>query len=229
MEAASLGAIEWLLSGICHQLAENCLVYDGRPLPLCARCTGAFLGFALALGVLRAVEPGRPTCWPSGAAAVTLALLAAAWAADGANSLAATVWGRALYAPSNGLRLVSGVGLGLVLGALLYPAYHQVLWRHTSAHRVLATPARLGALLTAGALLATLLWVWRSAPWTLWAAAASVAVLVTLAATNATLLVLLARREGRGESWPMVAPDLLVGAGTTLAELALIAGLRALL
>ncbi|NLG29293.1 MAG: DUF2085 domain-containing protein [Chloroflexi bacterium] len=224
-----MGAIEWLLSGICHQLAENSLVYDGRPLPLCARCSGAFLGFALTLGVLRAIEPGRPTRWPNGAAAAVLGVLVAAWVADGANSAVASLFGRALYAPSNGLRLVTGVGLGLVLGALLYPAYHQVLWRHTSARPVLSTPARLGALLTAGALLAALLWVWRSAPRTLWVAAASVAALVTLAATNATLLVLLARREGRGESWLMVAPDLLVGAGMTLAELSLIAGLRAML
>ena len=84
-------------------------------------------------------------------------------------------------------------------------------------------------MVTAGALLAALLWFWRAAPWTLWVVAASVAVLVTLTATNATLAVLLLRREGRGESWQTVAPDLLVGAGMTLAELSLIAGLRAML
>lgn len=49
--AASLAATSWpalraSLAPFCHQLASRSICIDGRPMGLCARCTGAYLGVA---------------------------------------------------------------------------------------------------------------------------------------------------------------------------------------
>ena len=219
--------ITFLLGGICHQLGERCLVYDGLALPLCARCMGTFLGMALALLVLRLVEPGRPSRLPAWPVLTLFGVLAALWALDGVNSLFTLLRDSApLYEPSNVLRLVSGVGLGLGLGVLLYPIYHEVMWRETDARRVLAHGWQLAALLGAGGLLVSAVLIWRAAPFGLWLALICLAVLTALALANAALLVLLLRREGRGERWTQVAPYVALGALMALTEMTTVALLR---
>jgi uncharacterized membrane protein len=225
-----LRVITFLLSGVCHQYGGHCLVYGDHTLPLCARCMGTFLGMATALLVLRVIEPGRPGELPPWPALAVFGVLAAWWALDGVNSLAQTLFGQApLYAPSNGLRLVTGVGLGLGMGALLYPIYHAAMWRRQAARRVLAQTWRLGTLLASGGLLAAVLLLWRSAPFWLWLTLSSVATLATLGLANGTLLVLLARREGRGEHWAECLPWLALGALMSLGEMSAMALLRRLL
>jgi hypothetical protein len=68
---------------ICHQIPDRSFSIGGHFLPLCARCTGTYLGVAIAfaafalLGRLRAGEiPTREcsSCWPS---------LSASWAWTG--------------------------------------------------------------------------------------------------------------------------------------------------
>jgi uncharacterized membrane protein len=222
-----LRAITFVLSGVCHQFAERCLVFEGQPLPLCARCTGTFVGIVLALLVLRLIEPGRPSGLPARGALAPLGALALLWAVDGANSLLSLVLGVApLYEPSNALRLVTGAGLGIGLGALLYPIYHVALWRQTDERRVLARGWRLGVLLGAGGALVGLALLWRTAPFWLWLALSSGAVLVSLTVANAALLVLMLRREGRGERWAQAVPYLAFGALMALAEMSAVAGLR---
>ncbi|MCD6518573.1 MAG: DUF2085 domain-containing protein [Anaerolineae bacterium] len=64
--------IHFLLSGICHQLPSHSLYLQGHPLPLCARCTGTYLGLVLTFLLLRlwprasqpiAHAPYSGTCW----------------------------------------------------------------------------------------------------------------------------------------------------------------------
>jgi len=215
-----LRVITFFLSGVCHQFPERCLVYGGRTLPLCARCMGTFLGIVLALVVLRIVEPGRPGRLPGRGALVILGVLAVLWAVDGTNSFVASLHGATpLYPSGNVLRLVTGMGLGLGLGALLYPIYHAVMWRDVDERPVLARGWQLVALLTAGGLLVGIVLAWRSAPFWLWLGLVSAAVLTALGVANAALLVLLLRREGRGERWMQCVPYLALGVVMALAEM----------
>jgi hypothetical protein len=117
----------------------------------------------------------------------------------------------------------------LGLGALLYPIYHSVMWRETDDRRVLVRGWQLAVLLATGALLIGVLLVWRTAPFWLWLVLVSGSVLAGLASANATLLVLLLRREGRGERWAQIAPYLALGAVMALAEMGSVALLRRLL
>jgi len=36
-------------SAVCHQMAERSFIFDGTPLPVCARCTGIYSGIFLAM------------------------------------------------------------------------------------------------------------------------------------------------------------------------------------
>jgi len=224
-----LRVITFLFGGVCHQIADRCLVYDGRALPLCARCTGTFLGFMLALIVLRLIERGRPSGLPTGRTLALLAGLAGLWTADGINSFVHLARGQALYQPSSTLRLLTGIGFGLGLGTLLYPITQGVMWHNTEERPVLNRRWQRVVLLAAGGALAALILLWRAAPWWLWLLLVSIATLSTLATANGTLLVLLLRRESRGERWWQMLPWLALGAGMALAEMAALATLRAAL
>lgn len=50
--------MKWInLLFLCHRLPERSFFYRGRQFPLCARCTGIFLGYILAILFLLFVEP----------------------------------------------------------------------------------------------------------------------------------------------------------------------------
>ncbi|NLV74077.1 MAG: DUF2085 domain-containing protein [Chloroflexi bacterium] len=113
--------LEWLLSGICHQMSHHSLQVTGGALPLCARCTGMYLaanwGIVVLVGILRR---GRMAL-PRGATAAVLAAMLALWALDGLNS----AWeylsgGGLLYTPSNTLRWLTGAMAGSALLCLAF-------------------------------------------------------------------------------------------------------------
>lgn len=52
-----------------------------------------------------------------------------AWAFDGANSYLHLIPGApGLYTPSNTFRLLTGIGMGLSLAVILFPAFNQSVW-----------------------------------------------------------------------------------------------------
>ncbi len=102
---------------------------DDRPLPLCARCTGMYLGAVAGLlyQFIKFPRRGGMLNWKTG---IPFLVFAGAWAFDGANSfLHLLPTGIGLYQPSNLLRLVTGLGMGLSMAAILYPAFQQTVWR----------------------------------------------------------------------------------------------------
>lgn len=218
--------IEFFLSGVCHQFPEHCLVFDGRPLPLCARCLGMFLAIVLGLSAMAVLE-GRRSGFPSLKAAVPLGLGALIWLVDGSNSFLEALLGRGpLYTPGNVLRLLSGALLGLAISAVVYPLLQYVFWREARAEPVLATAGRLLGLYGAGAVAITLALGWKSAPWLLWALAGAACVALTLSLVNATVVLLALRRDGRAERLWSLAPYLGVGLLLSLGETGAIATLR---
>ena len=61
---------------------------------------------------------------------LVLGLFVAAFAVDGINSyLTLFLGGPLLYQPQNWLRLVTGTGMGLMIAAVLFPAFNQTVWR----------------------------------------------------------------------------------------------------
>ncbi len=226
MSGWGLGVIEFFLSGVCHQISTHSLYYDGLPLPLCARCTGTFLGLIVGLLALWIWGQGRRTGLPSVRVMVFLAALVALWALDGANSwLGPLLAGGPLYTPNNALRLLTGVGMGTVLAVLLYPILNYAMWGSADSRRVGDGRSFWFVALMETALAAITL-LWRGAPYGLMVALVTMSVAVSLTLINGTLVILLAHREGYAHDHAQRWFVSLLGLGLALGETGGLALLR---
>jgi uncharacterized membrane protein len=105
------GAVGLYASGarICHQRPDRCFRIDGRPMPVCARCTGLYAGAAIA-APLALVWAARPSGRRARAVAAAAALpTAITWAIEMAG----------LAHPSNLVRFVAALPLGCVAAWLV--------------------------------------------------------------------------------------------------------------
>jgi len=221
--------IEFFLSGVCHQIPERCFRYGGRPLPLCARCTGTFLGVLIALLTLWAIGQRRHSRLPPWRMGIVLVGLTGLWAIDGLNSLVELSGGSyLLYAPGNSFRLITGMGNGLTIGVVLHAIWNSVVWREAGERRVLDRAWHLLALLLAASAGVAMVLVWRSAPFSLWVAINSFSVATVLTTVNAILIALVLDREGFAHNWLDTIPYLAAGFLTACVETGALAFLRRL-
>ncbi len=133
-----LGKADALGYAVCHRLDERSFhLGNGQQLPLCARCSGMYLGVMVGLA-FQAFSSRRRGGMPPMRVIVPLALLGLAFAIDGTNSylyLMKTISpGRldfipSLYIPNNTLRLFTGSGAGLAIAVAIFPSFNQTLWR----------------------------------------------------------------------------------------------------
>lgn len=133
-----LGKADALGYAVCHRLEERSfLLDDGRQLPLCARCSGMYLGAVIGLAY-QAFASGRNGNLPGWKRAAPLLLFFALFAVDGSNSylymLKSIYPGgpfdqlQNIYTPNNTLRLFTGMGMGLGIAVALFPSYNQSVW-----------------------------------------------------------------------------------------------------
>jgi len=222
-----MSVIEFFLSGVCHQLPEHCLYYEGRPLPLCARCMGTFLGVLIALFALWAIGQDRRSRLPTWRVGLVLAGLTGLWALDGLNSVLEMARGSwMLYQPQNSLRLITGMGNGVTIGVVLYPIGNAIMWRWSDDRRVLDRPWHLLVALLAEAGCGAAVLAWRSAPYLFWVVVDTLSVSVVLATVNAALIVLLLHKENLTDDWLRMLPYLGVGFLAACAETGTLALVR---
>jgi len=227
--------VRFFLSGVCHQIPDHSLAIGGQALPLCARCTGAFLGIVGGLVALWASGQGRLSGMPRGWVRLPLVCAALAWALDGSNSFAGLILGRApLYPPSNALRLVTGIGLGLALSTLLYPIVQYAVAPGARDEPVLGQPRHAAAVLAAGLGLAALLLGWPPEWHPVWAAPlagalVAVATFSVLTLVNSVAVILVLKKEGAAKEWRAIVPYAMVGLTASLTETGLLALIRRLI
>lgn len=121
-----LGKAHAIGYSVCHQIDARSFHFGDNKMPMCARCSGLFLGALL--GVIFQFTRGRKGRMLSPPMMVLFGLFALAWVMDGINSflmLHPTL--PALYATQNWTRLVTGTGMGLALAAILVPIFNQTM------------------------------------------------------------------------------------------------------
>ncbi len=226
---------------VCHQIAAHSFEIGGRQLPLCARCTGTFVGAlvgffgqALVLRRRRAVE------FPSVLAILFLITFTLLWALDGLNSLLATpgmnttivtvLNVRNVYQPMQELRLLTGALNGLTMSALVYPAFNSTMWRQFLPERAIRGLRDLGLLVLlelgmVGLVLSLVLISW---PWTLYPLAfvSALGVLTLLTSVNTMLVLIALQRENTADDWRTALIPLLAGFVVSLVQVAAISGMR---
>lgn len=219
------GKLSALGYAFCHQIEEHSLQLGSRVLPLCARCTGMYLGALAGLMVLGRNK--RAGAAPDKAKIIVLALFVVFFIADGINSTLYTLFGKTLlYLPSNTLRLFSGLGLGMVIANVLLPIWNNVLWQDYREAPVLDSWAKLGLLLAVEGALGALVqtgWGWLYFPVAI-LSALTIPLLLTMIYT--LLWVMLQKKENSFQNWQECVIYIEAGFLTTLVQIGLFDLLR---
>ncbi len=195
---------------ICHQLPARTFKIEGVPLPLCARCTGIYLGFLGGLLGMWLLRRQYAIDLPPTAILVTLVLFILVMIFDGLNSFLEFVPAvPQLYPSQNWLRLTTGTLHGLALSVIVYPVVSISLWRPelVKNEAIIQNVAELAAFVAGGgAIIAVVLWQnsWLLYPLTILSA---LGVVVMLTMVNTVLVLALTRREAAAGNWrELVAP-----------------------
>lgn len=221
-----LARLRALDGGICAQLPSHSFYPAGQQLPLCARNTGIYLGFALGfltLLVTGRVRAARLPRWP---VALLLVGLVGFMALDGFNSLFLDLGLPHLYQPQNPLRLTTGLGAGVAMVAFITPVTNSILWRAEDARASFRSFAQLSVV--APLLLLALLAVASQVGWLLYPIAllSSAGLLLALSLVNLVFLLSFSPLIGRFERWRQMLPVFTVALGLAVIELTLLFKLK---
>lgn len=221
--SALLDGADWAGYALCHRITERSFTIAGRQFPLCARCTGMYLGAMLVFVVMALAGRLRRGDLPPPRLLIVLFGFIALMGIDGLNSYSHFFPNAPhLYEPRNWLRLLTGMGTGLAMGLIVLPALAQTVWRTPRFLPVLANGRELIDLLALAALL--ILLVLSNQPVLLYVMAimSTLGLLLLVAALNTVVLLLLLRRDGRAATWKGTAVPLLGGLALAVLELSVI-------
>lgn len=182
---------------VCHRIPERTLTIAGRPLPLCARCSGSHLGALMALGIMAIRGCLNAGKLPQRRYLLLLGAFVAVWAVDGLNSYLTLFPGIPhLYEPSNSLRLVTGILQGITLAVVLLPLANRSLARRVGPQSSVRGVVDMLWLLAGAALLFWLLTTDRAVLLYPLAIISGLAVLALAALLNLLILSGLFERSG---------------------------------
>jgi uncharacterized membrane protein len=222
--AGLLGKADAIGYAVCHRIDTRSFHLGERQIPVCARCTGQYLGAVLGLVYQLAVgrrKAGRP---PRGVI-VVIGFLCLAYAVDGLNSYVHLIPQLSrfyLYEPSNLLRVVTGTGLGIGISMALLPAFHQTVWRQWDRRPALDGFISLGGLLLLAAIVDIL--VLTENPLILYplalVSASGILILLTMVYTMVWLMVL--KAENRYDKIHQLVYPLMAGFTIALLQIAML-------
>lgn len=113
---------------VCHKISSRSFVIGDKPFPLCARCSGMYLGALLGL-IYQSILSWKSGLLPPRRVTIVFGVFVLIFAIDGMNSFLSLVpFDLALYPPKNLFRVISGTGMGIVIAAAIYPVFQQTVW-----------------------------------------------------------------------------------------------------
>lgn len=215
---------------VCHRIVVRSFLIGERQMPLCARCTGQYLGAVAGLLYLLMRGRVRASELPPAPVLAVLALFLGIWAFDGVNSYLTLFPGMPhLYEPHNILRVSTGLLQGFAVISLVWPVFNLTAWAQPNAQRAIDHVRELAVLVGVGALLVLAVQSEVEAilfPLALISALGAL-LLLTLVLTVMALLIL--RRANRATHWRHLIMPLALGLASSLTLIALIDSARAAL
>jgi len=205
--------------GICAQLPGHSFYPAGQQLPLCARNTGIYLGFASTMIVFAATGRLRASRLPPLPILAVLGGAVALMGVDGFNSFFLDLGLPHLYQPHNLLRLATGLGTGTAMAALVVPVTNSLLWRADDPQHSFGSWREL-AVMPPLLLLAFLGVASQSAP-LLYpiAIASSVGLILALTSINVVFALGVSNRVGRFSTWQQIFPLFTLAVACAVLEL----------
>ncbi|MCI0398309.1 MAG: DUF2085 domain-containing protein [Chloroflexi bacterium] len=222
-----LGVADYAGYAVCHRITSRSFTVAGRQFPLCARCTGMYLGVTLTFLALWLAGRRRWSDLPPRAVLLVLLGLVGLMGIDGINSYSHFFPGLPhVYEPRNWLRLVTGMGTGLAMGAIVFPGLAQTLWQDQERRPALGSLRELLGLMVVAAVVVLL--VLSNQPVILYvlAIASAAGVVIILAGINCMMLLILSKRDARATNWRQAAVPLAIGVLLAVGQIAAASLLR---
>ncbi|MHB1481338.1 MAG: DUF2085 domain-containing protein [Bellilinea sp.] len=220
-----LGKSDAIGYSVCHRIEARSFFIGDRQTPLCARCSGMYLGMLVSLIYL--LRYGRRTEFPPLKITLPLSLFFVAFGVDGLNSYIQFFPNApALYQPTNLLRLITGTGLGMMVPVFLVPVFHQIMWTERSERPALERWSQAAPLL--GLVGLTSLAVYSEISWLLYPLAVLSAwtVPIILGICYALVWVMIFHKENTYAGLKQAWVPLLAGFTTAMLQIGLVDLLR---
>ncbi len=150
-----LGKADAIAYAVCHRIGERSFHIGSIQLPLCARCSGMYLGAVTGL-VFQSIVGWKRLKIPQWSILALLVVFVGAFGIDGSNSYLYLLKQISpgilpnipnLYVPNNTLRLLTGSGMGLGIALMLFPAFNQTFWKTGVEKRAISSWKWFGLLL----------------------------------------------------------------------------------
>ena len=213
--------LHWIGFGLCHQLPERSYFGGGVQVPVCARDTGIYVGFAVGLAILALLERGRRSSdAPPLLSGIALVGFIGMMALDGLTSY------MGLRVTTNELRLFTGTLAGFALSAFTLPLLNGQLWVAPGSGRVLPTARQFGLFSLAAAGTTALVGLAGPAFGVAYPLTVGASILLTFTAVNLVIVCLLPWFERKArrlrDAWVPVG----IAFGLSIIELAFSAALK---
>ena len=223
-----LGKADHVGYAVCHQISVRSYFFGDHQLPLCARCSGQYLGALFGMLLLLVLGRSKAGALPPTGIVLLLLGFLAVWAFDGLNSYLTFFPGLPhLYEPRNILRVTTGAMQGVALIALVWPFYNAGMWAHPSPQRSIRNWREIGLLVL---IIAAIVGLVNSEVQQLLYPLALLSVagtLMMLTIINTMLVTIVLRRSGTVERWRDALPLMVAGLALALVEIIVIDLVRA--
>jgi uncharacterized membrane protein len=207
-----LGKADAVGYAICHRIDARSFHVHDRPLPLCARCTGIYLGVMTGLAFVSATGRARASRLPPVRVLAVMGLLGALYGVDGLNSyLSMFAAYTPIYQPHNTLRLITGMTFGLALITVVLPVFNATIWREPVPTSPLHSLRELAALYGIAAGVTGLVLLKLPALLVIAGLVSTLGVVVMFVGVGTMLFVITLRREGSMSHWRDLALPLAAG------------------
>lgn len=212
---------------ICHRIPARSFHAHGHALPLCARCTGIYMGVMAGLVVYGLSGRLRSGRLPPVRVLIVLGLFGLAIAADGVNSyLSLFEFYTPLYEPNNTLRLVTGLYAGLTMITIVLPVFNLSAWRRPAAAAPLRSLKELVALCLIGAVMIAGVLLEIPALLLAFALLSVAGVALMFVVIGGTLFLAAVRREATATRWRDLILPAVAGIAFAFAVIGIINALR---
>lgn len=205
------GKLQGLGFAVCHQSPTHSFHFHDHSMPLCARCTGMYLGALITMLMQIRRRNERLNAFPKPFFLVAFGLFLAGFAVDGFNSLFAKGFDIHLYDTQNWMRLITGLGVGWGMGALIGPAIHQSVWVKSTNAAFFSKPVQLLWLVLFSAVPAAGMLLQIDIITAITAVLTAVTVPFFLSLLHMLLIIMATFKENTFESWRQLLPYWLAG------------------
>ena len=212
-------------SSVCHQIPSHSYELSGIQFPLCARCSGLYLGSFIGLAYY--FTQGRKKALPKNGFSLLLLILFLAWAGDGVNSFITDFLNKTiLYETTNTTRLITGFGMGLVMSTALMTLFNLTVWRDGKNQPLLHNPLQVAAYTAASAFIAWNLLSSNAILFQFFAYISIATVMVIITLLYAIFWMILLKKENSFTKWSSLGLFLTAGFASAMLQVTLLIMLR---